>query len=1600
METPILKQIAQLLQDRREHRRRLAVFVCLAVIVGFGTVAALRLIGQTLTHKERVLVCSLNLHEHISECYNEEGKLICGYADYVVHEHNDDCYNAEGERVCTLPEIEVHEHTDECYEEQKTLVCGLEESAGHEHLPECYTRQQGELTCQLPEHQHAEGCYDAAGAAVCGTEEHQHTDECYAWNEELACQDVGHTHTDECYKTEKVKICEKPEVRLHVHTDECYEIVEEEASGEETAANEEGEGEDTEGPAVRRQLICGQLQVESHVHAEEFNCFKMIEVSNQESEAETEDSAESEEGGTDNGIFTTDLNEEEENVQTGENEDTDKNEDPDETEEADEAEGTDGAEQLEGEENSAESAEDQGDEGEQTGHVKSYTGDGYKVTAVYDDRAEIPEEAELIAEQITAESDKEHYEEREAEYRESMGDENATMKGLFKIGFYIDGKEIEPKSAVKLTIQFLNENGLPEGAPITVVHFADGGTEVLNGSEAEKGSTTFNIGSFSEIAIGYGADVKTSVHISESYEYSDEAFHVTFHVEGTADLLNEKKGRRKAAKKPANTAAAEGETLTLPAVGESKDTNQKEVTQSMQGDAGIIDEPVQSVQEEVSSIDQTDQSQTIQPAQSDADPAEGQPADQVQTDQPVQNNSAAMVEAIEAGTANVPEEGADREKLEFRLQRLSKDSEAYKAVVADAAKTDDGSELLFVQTLSYSMYYDGVELDISRCKITAEVEAAKPLSEKIEESVPEAISYLRAEGEVSEESGEAPEDELQTEVSIEVVSIADGAEVKKIDNRVLSESNPNEAMQFAAPQMFATRVTGQPNPKFTVQYYANLDVLATSGENGLPVIDTSGGKLPVNGRGENASPNDNEIKNLFVDDTGRVLTQKTLTEVYVSRPYEYIKAPTINYINALLGKPNYVLKKIWIPKHVHDEKKCYGETGELICGEKATDPNSTNREDWEIHDYLTCKNTSNEHVHSSECYLHLTNRKVTASENNEYILISNNATIRLEYDVTEANPDFAASFYDYDITDGKIYASKEDADKKTNAHLTSKQGDGTWYTNTGKKGINSDENYSGKKEDAKLAFGNSNTGSGLQHELWDGNMLNKLNAIKNGHPTIPSGGSYKGCTFGLATGMSEDGKIQYASGVNAPNLFNEGSATGKTAYDDKYSLKFIRSGDTYTLSAVNDTGTKNLESFNHPSPYEGKVHTGIWTNNFWPMDSAASYGSDGHDMKIGNYSKGKSRSFTGIEGSGKIGAVASGNFPTNDDGEDHNSYFGMRYTVGFELSEDYIGPLEYYFFGDDDMWVFLSKVEVDEETNATKYTESQLVCDIGGTHSSVGEYINLWDYMKQDHEHTEECHGENGDLLCDKEQENKAGKWALTFYYTERGASGSTCWMQFTLPSASSLTPETTKEDYGDLRIEKMVTQVNGETETIVDNHDEFSFTVHFTDANGKNLPDDYAYVKYDKDGNEIGSDLIIWDGGEFTLKSGEYIIVKYLPQGARYEVIESNGAITITDNTQEKSTVEYFTDINISKKTDAGTEEVGNLENRETDKKAEGNIPSSGENIVKYNNKFYVYELPKTGGSGSTIYTIAGVLCVMFGAGFMYRKKVRERRVQVSSGN
>ena len=101
----------------------------------------------------------------------------------------------------------------------------------------------------------------------------------------------------------------------------------------------------------------------------------------------------------------------------------------------------------------------------------------------------------------------------------------------------------------------------------------------------------------------------------------------------------------------------------------------------------------------------------------------------------------------------------------------------------------------------------------------------------------------------------------------------------------------------------------------------------------------------------------------------------------------------------------------------------------------------------------------------------------------------------------------------------------------------------------------------------------------------------------------------------------------------------------------------------------------------------------------------------------------------------------------------HNYFFGMRYDVTFKIG-DYVGPLNYTFTGDDDLWVVLDG--------------KQIVIDLGGIHDAATKTVDLWDYVK----------GEDGEII-DKEKEH-----TLTILYMERGADLSNCQMDFTLPSA------------------------------------------------------------------------------------------------------------------------------------------------------------------------------------------------------------------------
>lgn len=117
----------------------------------------------------------------------------------------------------------------------------------------------------------------------------------------------------------------------------------------------------------------------------------------------------------------------------------------------------------------------------------------------------------------------------------------------------------------------------------------------------------------------------------------------------------------------------------------------------------------------------------------------------------------------------------------------------------------------------------------------------------------------------------------------------------------------------------------------------------------------------------------------------------------------------------------------------------------------------------------------------------------------------------------------------------------------------------------------------------------------------------------------------------------------------------------------------------------------------------------------------------------------------------------------------------------------------------------------------------------------------------------------------------------LTFFYTERGASGSTCYMNFTLPSVSGVNIE---QKTSDLEVRK---QVVGQDES----GQEFNFDIQFYDQNGKPVLDDYAYTKYGKDGKEIDSNLVVHTGDKFTLKDGQYVRIRYLPFGLRYTITE-----------------------------------------------------------------------------------------------------------------
>lgn len=216
--------------------------------------------------------------------------------------------------------------------------------------------------------------------------------------------------------------------------------------------------------------------------------------------------------------------------------------------------------------------------------------------------------------------------------------------------------------------------------------------------------------------------------------------------------------------------------------------------------------------------------------------------------------------------------------------------------------------------------------------------------------------------------------------------------------------------------------------------------------------------------------------------------------------------------------------------------------------------------------------------------------------------------------------------------------------------------------------------------------------------------LKNYNALGNNGKNANIFKDDKKVTTGLVTGLSDDYKTVLWK-VDQPGFFTDdylGEDEGKEKYTS-YKLLFSKTGNNYKLTGVKQPGGANFNLNEDGS-------------NFFPLENPI------YDQTQGGW-----------------------------------NYFGMRYDIEFKLG-DYVGPLNYTFTGDDDLWVLLDGKKV--------------VIDVGGIHKSIERSTDLW----------KDLGFKEGIGAPTDEEKNKTHR--ITVLYMERGAYESNCKMDFTIPDA------------------------------------------------------------------------------------------------------------------------------------------------------------------------------------------------------------------------
>lgn len=500
----------------------------------------------------------------------------------------------------------------------------------------------------------------------------------------------------------------------------------------------------------------------------------------------------------------------------------------------------------------------------------------------------------------------------------------------------------------------------------------------------------------------------------------------------------------------------------------------------------------------------------------------------------------------------------------------------------------------------------------------------------------------------------------------------------------------------------------------------------------------------------------------------------------------------------------------------------------------------------------------------------------------------------------------------------------------------------TLYVATWHQGINSlagnntlAENY--------LAFGNDNARTGLGNLPWSNDSGNSNYSITPNKTygtnriglnlwgaNYTEGVNLKGATFGLANSMNSDSNAgNLIWNINSPAIFSKTPLTGKTVYpqgENGFKLGFNRLGGTYTLDTVSYNGgnpTGNYSQFEKTEvtkSLHGITKTQIlYANRFWPMDLVEQDSTTikgGNDIRFGSRTDSDKRVAVGLKdidlntNSGQPdGGIApknsdwdSGKLPESDFDGDHNPYFGMKVQLPFVMENGYSAPLRYFFYGDDDMIVFLSKASFDEngnvDVNSIDPASTVKIADIGGVHSSMGMYVDVWDFIEEKKEISglKDTYGtniyyydnnalQNSDDASKVVYENVDGKqvdtrpksqaYVMTVYYTERGASGSSCFMRYSLPFEELSVDEITMQ--GEIQVSKDIKRASGNS-SIKDDY-RYVFELELTEPGGTPFLNTYP-VEFIKDGKPCATNHVklIGDHYLFTLDDNETMHITGLP--------------------------------------------------------------------------------------------------------------------------